>query len=132
MGRPFVDGDRVAVEWWTTMIDEDEEVSLPGCLLLHLRTGGRGRPVSDPGRHTPRASRPQCLPLDRRLEDHRPDHGEQHDEVHVTEGPKTPLQGMDPVGIDGSRLGGRDQLFRAPPDHGHPEDRGDDHPARCR
>jgi hypothetical protein len=28
MGRPFVDGDRVAVEWWTTMIDGDEEVTL--------------------------------------------------------------------------------------------------------
>lgn len=34
MGRPFVDGDRVAVEFWTTMKVEGEAVSLPGCLLL--------------------------------------------------------------------------------------------------
>ena len=24
MGRPLITGDRVAVEWWTTMIDPDE------------------------------------------------------------------------------------------------------------
>jgi hypothetical protein len=24
MGRPIITGDRVAVEWWTTMIDPDE------------------------------------------------------------------------------------------------------------
>ena len=29
MGRPFVDGDRVAVEWWTRMVSEGEEVTLP-------------------------------------------------------------------------------------------------------
>lgn len=34
MGRPFVDGDRVAVEFWTTMKVDDEAVTLPGCLLL--------------------------------------------------------------------------------------------------
>jgi hypothetical protein len=33
MGRPFVDGNRVAVEWWTMMVDEGESVTLPGCLL---------------------------------------------------------------------------------------------------
>jgi hypothetical protein len=41
MGRPFVDGNRVAVEWWTTMIDEGDEVTLPGCLLLRFRSDGR-------------------------------------------------------------------------------------------
>lgn len=42
MGRPFVDGDRVAVEWWTTMVDPDEgPVTLPGCLLLHFAADGR-------------------------------------------------------------------------------------------
>lgn len=41
MGRPFVDGDRVAVEWWTTMIDDGEEVTLPGCLILRLEADGR-------------------------------------------------------------------------------------------
>lgn len=34
MGRPFVDGSRVAVEFWTNMKVEGEEVTLPGCLLL--------------------------------------------------------------------------------------------------
>jgi limonene-1,2-epoxide hydrolase len=41
MGRPFVDGDRVAVEWWTTLIDGGEEVTLPGCLLLRFVADGR-------------------------------------------------------------------------------------------
>lgn len=40
-GRPFVDGDRVAVEWWTTMRDADEgDVTLPGCLLLRFSANG--------------------------------------------------------------------------------------------
>jgi SnoaL-like domain len=34
MGRPFVDGSRVAVEFWTTMRVSGDEVTLPGCLLL--------------------------------------------------------------------------------------------------
>lgn len=41
MGRPFVDGDRVAVEWWTTMVEDGEEVTLPGCLLLRFAADGR-------------------------------------------------------------------------------------------
>jgi hypothetical protein len=41
MGRPFVDGSRVAVEWWTTMIEGGQEVTLPGCLLLRLDADGR-------------------------------------------------------------------------------------------
>jgi hypothetical protein len=34
MGRPFVDGSRVSVEFWTNMKVDDGEVTLPGCLLL--------------------------------------------------------------------------------------------------
>jgi hypothetical protein len=34
MGRPFVDGSRVAVEFWTTMKYDGAETTLPGCLLL--------------------------------------------------------------------------------------------------
>jgi hypothetical protein len=34
MGHPFVDGSRVAVEFWTTMRVDGDEVTLPGCLLL--------------------------------------------------------------------------------------------------
>ena len=41
MGRPFVDGDRVAVEWWTNMRSDGEEVTLPGCLLLRFEPDGR-------------------------------------------------------------------------------------------
>ena len=41
MGTPFEDGSRVAVEWWTTMIDDGEPVTLPGCLLLRFEADGR-------------------------------------------------------------------------------------------
>ena len=37
MGRPVVTEARVAVEWWTTMVDPDEgQITLPGCLLLRF------------------------------------------------------------------------------------------------
>ena len=42
MGEPVVEGNVVAVEWWTTMEDdEDGEVTLPGCLLLQFAPDGR-------------------------------------------------------------------------------------------
>ena len=41
MGRPFVDGDRVAVEFWTNMKVEGDDVTLPGCLLLDFDAEGR-------------------------------------------------------------------------------------------
>ena len=58
MGRPFVDGSRVAVEWWTTMISEGEEVTLPGCLLLRFEPDGRCIDLREywnfaPGTHDP-------------------------------------------------------------------------------
>jgi hypothetical protein len=34
MGRPFVEGSRVAVEFWTTMRVDGDPVTLPGCLML--------------------------------------------------------------------------------------------------
>jgi hypothetical protein len=34
MGRPFVEGRRVAVEFWTNFKVDGEESTLPGCLLL--------------------------------------------------------------------------------------------------
>lgn len=43
MGRPFSDGDRVAVEFWTNMKLDGAEVTLPGCLLLDLAPDGRCR-----------------------------------------------------------------------------------------
>jgi ketosteroid isomerase-like protein len=58
MGRPFVSGDRVAVEWWATMLQEGEEITLPGCLLLRFGPDGRCASLREywhvePGRHEP-------------------------------------------------------------------------------
>jgi hypothetical protein len=39
-GEPVVCGRKAAVEWWTTMRDEGEEITLPGCLLLRFDAGG--------------------------------------------------------------------------------------------
>ena len=43
MGRPFVDGDRVTVEFWTTMHSGGAPVTLAGCLLLDFADDGRCR-----------------------------------------------------------------------------------------
>lgn len=43
MGRPFVDGDRVAVEFWTNMAVEGNPVTVAGCLLLDFAPDGRCR-----------------------------------------------------------------------------------------
>lgn len=40
MGTPFVDGDRAAVEFWTTMRIEGNPVTLAGCLLLRFSDDG--------------------------------------------------------------------------------------------
>jgi SnoaL-like domain len=40
MGKPFVDGDRAAVEFWTTMVNAGVEVTLAGCLLLRFDPDG--------------------------------------------------------------------------------------------
>jgi hypothetical protein len=40
MGSPFVDGDRVAAEFWTTMRNDGAEITLPGCLLLRFGEDG--------------------------------------------------------------------------------------------
>ena len=47
MGRPFVAGDLVVVEWWTTMVDDGEEITLPGCLLLRFAEDGRCRTLRE-------------------------------------------------------------------------------------
>ena len=58
MGTPIGEGDRVAVEWWTTMRDEGEEITLPGCLLLRFAPDGRCEALREywnvePGIHEP-------------------------------------------------------------------------------
>lgn len=40
VGRPLIDEDRVALEWWTTMDNEGAPVTLPGCLLLRFGEDG--------------------------------------------------------------------------------------------
>jgi ketosteroid isomerase-like protein len=40
-GDPIVDGDRVAVEWWTTMHEGGRPVTVAGCLLLRFAADGR-------------------------------------------------------------------------------------------
>jgi hypothetical protein len=40
MGEPFGDGDRAAVEFWTTMENGGAEVTLAGCLLLRFAPDG--------------------------------------------------------------------------------------------
>jgi hypothetical protein len=61
MGRPLIDGSRVAVEWWTTMVESGEAVTLPGCLLLRFEADGRCSELREywhvePGTHEPFAS----------------------------------------------------------------------------
>lgn len=41
MGAPFIGGERVAVEWWTTMVEDGERLTLAGCLLLRFAHDGR-------------------------------------------------------------------------------------------
>jgi hypothetical protein len=58
MGSPIGAGNRVAVEWWATMIDDGEPVTLPGCLLLRFAPDGRCADLCEywnlePGRREP-------------------------------------------------------------------------------
>jgi ketosteroid isomerase-like protein len=47
LGDPVVDGDRVAAEWWTTMVAAGEPVALVGCLLLTFAADGRCRDLRE-------------------------------------------------------------------------------------
>ena len=40
-GQPVVEGNRAAVEWWGTMRDDGEEITLPGILVLRFAADGR-------------------------------------------------------------------------------------------
>ena len=58
MGEPVIEAERVAVEWWTTMRDGGEDVTLPGCLILRFAADGRCEELREywflePGRRTP-------------------------------------------------------------------------------
>ncbi|HSJ35134.1 MAG TPA: nuclear transport factor 2 family protein [Acidimicrobiia bacterium] len=58
MGQPLVEGDRVAVEFWTNMAVEGDPVTLAGCLLLEFASDGRCRRLREywnfeQGTHSP-------------------------------------------------------------------------------
>jgi len=39
-GRPIVDGDRAAVEWWATLLEDGREITLAGCSWLRFDDQG--------------------------------------------------------------------------------------------
>jgi SnoaL-like domain len=41
MGKPIIDGNRVAGEFWTTMTNGDERGTLIGCFIAQLNAAGR-------------------------------------------------------------------------------------------
>jgi hypothetical protein len=41
MGEPLVEGNHAAVEWWTRMRADGDEITLVGCLLLRFAPDGR-------------------------------------------------------------------------------------------
>ncbi len=47
MGRPFSNGERVAVEFWATMNTGEGEITLPGCLLLDFDDDWRCRALRE-------------------------------------------------------------------------------------
>lgn len=47
-------GARVAVEWWATMVEAGERVTLPGCLLLRFAADGRCTDLYESLRHAAR------------------------------------------------------------------------------
>ncbi|MFP5330902.1 MAG: nuclear transport factor 2 family protein [Acidimicrobiia bacterium] len=58
MGRPFVDGDRVAVEFWTNMTADGAPVTLAGCLLVDFAADGRCRRLREYWNFTPESVEP--------------------------------------------------------------------------
>lgn len=58
MGTPFVDGSRVAVEFWTKMAVDGNDATISGTLLLVMAEDGRCRSLREnfnfaEGRHDP-------------------------------------------------------------------------------
>jgi ketosteroid isomerase-like protein len=57
-GEPLVVRNRVVVEWWASLLDHGREITLPGCLLMRFRPGGRCQELREywhveEGRHEP-------------------------------------------------------------------------------
>ena len=78
-GEPVVEGNKVVVEWWAIMRDEDAWITLPGCLLLRFderrplrgaprvlaRRGRPARPAPRLGPLTSPTAMPRCQALGR-------------------------------------------------------------------
>lgn len=47
MGKPYVDGDRAVVEFWTNMTVDGSPLTLAGALLLDFDDGGRCRSLRE-------------------------------------------------------------------------------------
>jgi ketosteroid isomerase-like protein len=59
-GTPIVQGSTVVVEWWATMREGGEEITLPGTLVLRFAADGRCEELreywhEEPGRREPPA-----------------------------------------------------------------------------
>jgi len=46
-GKPVVEGSRAAVEYWTTMKEKVEDVTLAGCVMLHFAKNGLCKELHD-------------------------------------------------------------------------------------
>jgi hypothetical protein len=46
-GKPVVEGSRAAVEYWTTMKEKVEDVTLAGCIMLRITKNGLCRELHD-------------------------------------------------------------------------------------
>jgi hypothetical protein len=46
-GTPIVDGDRVAVEWWVTMVNGGAEITLAGSFMLKFDDSGLCRELRE-------------------------------------------------------------------------------------
>jgi len=46
-GKPVVEGSRAAVEYWTTMKEKLNDVTLAGCIMLHFAKNGLCKELHD-------------------------------------------------------------------------------------
>jgi limonene-1,2-epoxide hydrolase len=59
LGDPVVDGQRVAAEWWTTMVAGGHPATVAGCLLLTFAADGRCRDLRECWNETDSVTDPQ-------------------------------------------------------------------------
>jgi hypothetical protein len=58
MGKPFVDGNRVAVEFWTNMLVDGDPATIPGILLLDFTDEGLCRRLREYWHYVPGTAEP--------------------------------------------------------------------------